>query len=193
MPNRSKKEGDVARTQARPAEERPAEGRSLPVQRSDVSQPPAREAAHPLARLRDEMDALFDRFFTRWPAPAEWDWGLERMWGVDVEDTDKEILVRAEAPGFEPKDFDIHVSGNMLTIRAEHRHESEQKEGQFRSWERRYGRFQRMIPLPAAIDADKVEAHYHNGVLKLRLPRTEEAQRRRIEVKGQKLCHQPGA
>lgn len=179
MPHRSKgKDGNGARTQAQPTERR-----NLPAPRTEPSRPPAPTGQHPLSRLRDEMDALFDRFFTRWPAPAEWDWGLERSWGVDVQDTDKEILVRAEAPGFEPKDFDIHVSGNLLTIKAEHKQETEEKQGEFRTWERRFGRFQRSLPLPAAVDADKVEAHYRNGVLELRLPRTEEAQRRRIEVK----------
>lgn len=183
MPNRTKKEGDGARTQAPPAERPSVEGRDVPVRRADVSRPAPRPAAHPLARLRDEMDALFDRFFGGWPAPADWDRGADR-WGVDVEDADKEILVRAEAPGFEPKDFDIHVSGNLLTIRAEHRQEEEHKEGERRSWEHRYGRFERSIQLSAAVESDKVEAHYRNGVLELRLPRVEGAQRRRIEVKG---------
>jgi len=109
--------------------------------------------------------------------------GLEPLWGVDVRDTDKEIVVRAEAPGFEPQDFDIHVSGNQLTIEAEHKQESEEKRGDFHYTERRFGRFQRLIPLSTAVDTDKVEARYHNGVLELHLPRTEEVERRRIEVK----------
>jgi HSP20 family protein len=102
---------------------------------------------------------------------------------VNVEDTDKEIVIRAEAPGFEPQDFDIHISGNTLTIQAEHKHEAEEKQGEYRYTERRYGRFQRSIPLSTAVNADKVETRYHNGVLEMRLPRTEEAPRRRIDVK----------
>jgi HSP20 family protein len=138
---------------------------------------------HPLSRLRDEIDALFNRFFGPWPTLGEGNWMTERFWDVDVEDTDKEIRVRAEAPGFEPQDFDIHVSGNTLTIQAEHKQESEEKQGESHSWHRRYGRYQRSLTLPAAVEADKVEAHYRNGVLELRLPRTQEAHRRRIEVK----------
>jgi HSP20 family protein len=144
---------------------------------------PAWGAEHPLSRLREEVDALFDRFFRGWADWPEPGWGPERFWGVDVEDTDREVLVRAEAPGFEPQDFDIQVSGNTLTIRAERKQEAEQEQGGYRISQRRYGRFQRSIPLPAAVDADRVEAHYRNGVLELRLPRTEEARRRRIEVK----------
>jgi HSP20 family protein len=179
MPNKGKgKNGNGARTESQTTERR-----NLPAPRTEPSRPPARAVGHPLTRLRDEIDSLFDRFLGSWPAPAEWGWNAGRFWDADVEDTGEEILVRAEAPGFEPKDFDIHISGNLLTIQAEHKQEAEEKKEGYRSWERRYGRFQRSIPLPAAVDADKVEAHYRNGVLELRLPRTEEAQRRRIEVK----------
>jgi HSP20 family protein len=102
---------------------------------------------------------------------------------VDVEETDNEMLVRADAPGFEPNDFDIYVTGNLLTIRAERRQEHEDKQGELRSRRRTFGRFERSILLPAAVDADKVEAHYRNGLLEPCLPQTEEARRRRIEVK----------
>src|SRR5205823_12857255 len=101
----------------------------------------------------------------------------------ELQESDRDILVRAEAPGFEPKDFDIQVHGNVLTIRAEHRQESEEKQGEGRTWEQHYGRMHRSIMLPATVDPEKVEAHYRNGILELRLPRTEEAQRKRIEVK----------
>jgi HSP20 family protein len=138
---------------------------------------------HPLTRLREEMDSLFDRFFRGWPALSEGNLGPERFWDVGVQDADVEIVVRAEAPGFEPKDFDIQVRGNTLTIRAERKEETEGKQEGYRTWERRYGRFQRSIPLSTAVNADKVEAHYRNGVLELRLPRTEPSERRRIEVK----------
>jgi HSP20 family protein len=70
-----------------------------------------------------------------------------------------------------------------LTIRAEHKDEAEEKRKGYRSWERRYGRFQRSVQLSTAVDADKVEARYHSGVLEVHLPRTEPSPRRRIEVK----------
>jgi HSP20 family protein len=137
---------------------------------------------HPLRALRDEMDALFDRFFGRWPAQREPMMHPSRFWDIDVEEADKDILVRLDVPGFEPKDFDIHIDGNSLTIRAEHKEETQEKEGQ-RTWQRRYGWFERSLPLSTPVDADKAEARYHSGVLEVRLPRTEPVQRRRIEVK----------
>jgi HSP20 family protein len=152
---------------------RPAERPPLPAFRAD----------YPLRWLRDEMDQLFDRFFGRWPAAWEPMGPPERFWDVDVEEADNEIVARAEAPGFEPKDFDIHVSGNTLTIQAEHKEEGEEKQEGYRRWHQRYGRFQRSIPLSTAVDADKVEARYRNGILEVRLPRTEPSPRRRIEVK----------
>jgi HSP20 family protein len=157
--------------------------RNQPEQQTLPSRWTGWSAQHPLMRLREEMDAMFDRFFGRWPTFGEQGWGPERIWDMDVEETDKNIVVRAEAPGFEPQDFDIHVSDDRLTIRAEHKQKAEHKEGETRSWERRYSRFQRSLPLPAPVVADKVEAHYRNGILELRLPRAEEAQRKRIEVK----------
>jgi HSP20 family protein len=171
------KEGDGANVAVRTPEQRsPAQGTERP-------RPPAVRTEHPLRWLWDEMDLLFDRFFGRWPAAGQPAGFPQRFRDVDVEEADNEIVIRAAAPGFEPKDFDIHVSGNTLTVQAEHKEEGEEKEEGFRRWHERYGRFQRSIPLSTAVDADKVEAHYHNGILELRLPRTESIPRRRIEVK----------
>jgi len=172
--------------------EKEGNGSKVPVQRSGQadaprpgqrSQLPAFRAEHPLRRLREEMDMLFDRFFGHWPAPEEAPALPERFWDVDVEEADKEVVVRAEAPGFEPKDFDIHISGNTLTIKAEHKEEAEEKETGYRRWEQRYGQFQRSLPLSTDVNTDKVEARYHSGVLEVHLPRTEPSPRKRIEVK----------
>lgn len=97
-----------------------------------------------------------------------------------MNETDKEMVIRADVPGFEPKDFDIHVSGNVLTIRAEQKQESGQKKGGYAFSERR---LQRSLTLPASTNPDKIEAHYHNGVLELHLPKTEQSKGRKIEVK----------
>src|SRR5207237_10479031 len=92
---------------------------------------------HPLTRLRDEVSSLFDRFFGSWSMPWEWGMGSDRFWGVDVLDEDKDIVVRAEAPGFDAKDFDIHISDNTLSMRAEHKQQQEHKDGDTRSFERK--------------------------------------------------------
>src|SRR5262249_10379585 len=129
------------------------------------------------------FDTLFDRFFGRLPAPFESGWGTSPYWGLDVHDTGKEVVIRAEAPGFEKDDFDIQIAGNLLTIQAEQKHEAEEKKDDYQFTERRYGRFQRSVALPAGTDTDNVEARYRNGVLEIHLPKTPEAQGRRIEVK----------
>ncbi len=135
------KEGNGAKVAVRSDEQH------LPARRTEQTGMPALRMQHPMRWLREEIDDLFDRFFGRWPSVWEPSGALERFWDVDVEETEQEIVVRTEAPGFEPKDFDIHLSGNTLTIQAEHKEEAELKEAGYRRWERRFGQFQRMIPL----------------------------------------------
>jgi len=143
-----------------------------------------RAAEYPLANLQNEFATLFDRFFGTLPLAGK-GWDLERSWGLDVDETDKDVTVRAEAPGFEAKDFDVEMSGNELYIRAEKKHEEEKKgEKEKGTWaERRYARFERLLTLPEHIDREKIEASYRNGVLEVRVPKTAEAMAKRIEVK----------
>jgi HSP20 family protein len=140
-------------------------------------------ADFPLAHLRDEMDAMFDRFLSHWPwMQGEPEFG--RFWGLDIEEKDGEVVIKAEAPGFEAKDFDVHVSGNVLTIRAEKKQERKEKRngGQFE--ERRFGSFERTVNLPPGADPDKVDAKYRNGILEVHIAQSEEAKGKRIPVKG---------
>jgi len=133
----------------------------------------APQTEDPVRRMRAEFDALFDRFFAGWPAPlTEEGWG--HGWGLDVKEEGKDVVVRADAPGFEAGDFDVQVANDVLTIKAERK---EEKEGHVER------RLVRSLTLPAGVLADKVEARYRNGVLELRLPRAEEAAGKRIEVK----------
>ncbi len=106
-------------------------------------------------------------------------------WGVvaaEVEERDDEIVVRLEAPGLEPGDFDISVVNDVLTVRGEKRMEREQKRGQYHVMECAYGSFERTIPLPRSVEASGVNARYRRGVLTVRLPIAESARVRRIEV-----------
>jgi HSP20 family protein len=132
---------------------------------------------NPFALLRHEFDSLFDDFFSRWPAPTTVGWGL------DVEDTGKEVIVRAEAPGFEAGEFDVQLRGDQLYIRAEHKEEEKKSAGEEQSFSNRYGVYERWLTLPSGLDADKVEARYRNGVLEVHLPKTPEAVGRKIQVK----------
>jgi HSP20 family protein len=136
-----------------------------------------------LARLRDEMDALFDRFLGYWPSLQK-DLDLGRFWGLDIEEKDGKIIVKAEAPGFEAKDFDVQVSGNMLTIRAEKKHEKKEKRNGGHFEEQSFGAFERTVTLPPGTDPNKVDAKYRNGILEVHLAQSEEAKGKRIAVKG---------
>jgi HSP20 family protein len=138
---------------------------------------------HPLVRLRAEMDSMFDRFFTGWPTFADWGGTGDNTWGLAVDENERDIVVRAEVPGFEPEDFDVHVNGNMLTIKAEHKEGVSKTDEGYRYFERNVSRYQRSVPLSTPVENDKIEAHYRNGVLELRLPRTEGVEKRRVEVK----------
>ncbi len=132
-----------------------------------------------LAQMRREMDALFDRFFHDWPVMAGHDSWPTLGWGFDVEDGENQIVVRADAPGFEPKDFNVEVVGDTLVLKAEHKEEEKQGDG----YRYRRGRLYRRVPLPHGVDTDKIEASYRNGVLEIRVPKGEEAKGRRIEIK----------
>jgi HSP20 family protein len=149
--------------------------------------PLALAGPHPLARFREEVDALFDRFWQQWPDLGEaWKgWpalseGLSTWgWAFDVDDREDEIVVRAEAPGFEPKDFHVRVSAGHLVLQAEHKEESKKGNGHHY----RYGTFHRIFRLPSGIEVDKIEAEYRNGVLEVKVPKGEQAKAKRITVK----------
>jgi HSP20 family protein len=102
-----------------------------------------------------EIDRLFGRFLEAWPfkLPAE---GREWAPSVDVSETAKDVVVKAEIPGMHPKDIDVSVHGDVLTLRGERKKEHEEKGESFHRIERSYGAFSRSIRLPAEIDAGKV-------------------------------------
>jgi len=137
--------------------------------------------------FQDVFDSFFDRMMRHWAGPLAPERGGLRFWDFDVSENEKELVVRAELPGFEPDDIDIRANDNSLTIQAEKKSEGEQEEA--------YRSFYRSVTLPAGIDTEKVQASYRNGVLELHLPRSEEAQPRRIKVQGHQALtgEQPAA
>lgn len=142
----------------------------------------------------DEVERLFDRLMPRsWMRPMTWNWPL---WGnnieeqfqnirvpqMDVIDRDKEILIRVEVPGVEKKDIDISVTDNALSIKGNTRREvSEEKDDYFRC-EISQGNFSRSITLPSGVDSSKISASLKDGVLEVNLPKTEDVQRRSVEI-----------
>lgn len=131
-----------------------------------------------LPSLRDELSRLFD-----FAMPTR-DSGLFSGWtpALDVYDEKDNFVVKAELPGLKKEDININVHNGVLTISGERKHETEEKEGQtFRS-ERYFGRFQRSVTLPAAVDVAKVKASYKDGVLTIDLPKAEEAKPKQIAI-----------
>jgi HSP20 family protein len=135
---------------------------------------------YPMARPREEFKTLYDRFFTEWPMLFEPLVEPERFWNLEMKETEKEVLVRAEVPGFEPADLDVELRNNLLIVKAEKKHETAKKDKGFEYAERRY---ERIVEVPAGIAPAKVEATYRNGVLEVHLPKTEEAKGLHIPVK----------
>ncbi len=136
---------------------------------------------HPVARLRQDFDELFERFFDDWRL-GDLSLRDDSYWlgsRVEFDDRDKEYVIHAELPGFEPEDFDLSVSGNVLTVKAEHNEEEKEKEGSYR----RYGSVYESFTLPQGVLTDQIDARYHSGVLEIHLPKSEECKPRRIEVK----------
>lgn len=154
--------------------------------------PVARESAltAPISQFRGEMDRLFERYFHGWwPQPANWaaedfEWNArEFMPSVDVAESDKQITIRAEVPGLEPKDIDLHVSGNVLTIHGEKRASTEDKGDDFYHCERCFGSFTRSVELPATADLDHIDAEQTNGVLTVSVKKLPTARSKKIDVK----------
>jgi HSP20 family protein len=104
---------------------------------------------------------------------------------MDLAENDKEVVITAELPGLDEKDFEVTVAGDLLTIKGEKRSDHEQRNGSSYYAERRYGSFSRSVRLPFEVQGEAVEARYDKGVLTVRLPKPAELQRpvRRIEVK----------
>ena len=100
----------------------------------------------------------------------------------EVEETDREIVVRVEVPGMDKKDCRITIEGNMLYLSGEKHFERETSDSTYHVMERAYGAFQRTIPLPRNVDTDKAEANYKNGVLSIRLPKVDGGDSRTISV-----------
>jgi HSP20 family protein len=131
-----------------------------------------------LSRFRDEFDRMFERFFSGWPvrwSEREDGW----RWGMEVQEQENAVVVRAEAPGFEAGDFDVQVQDGQLTLRASRKTETK-KDGE-EEWSQR--ECFESVTLPASIDKDKVEAKYHNGILTITMVKTPEGKGRRVPVK----------
>lgn len=136
-----------------------------------------------MANLKQEMDRLFDRFFDvkfeDFPALGEWAPSL------DISETKDALIVKVEIPGMDPKDVQVSLQENLLTIKGEKKQEKEEKDEHYHRVERSYGAFTRSVRLPVGVDGSKVNATFKNGLLAVTLPKTPTAKGTTIPIKAE--------
>jgi HSP20 family protein len=127
--------------------------------------------------IRQQLDKVFDqRAATRNKSEATW------MPAMELADTGDNFVLKAQLPGIDPKDVDVQVTPEAISISGERRYENtDAKSGYVRS-EFRYGKFHRVLPLPAHIQNDSVQAEYKDGILMLTLPKVTEARNKVVKI-----------
>jgi HSP20 family protein len=172
----------------------------VPVkQQTSAAEPPAglAQAWRPFDTLRREVDRLFEDFTLnpfRLPLrrPA---FDLEPFWqadswvaqpAIDLVERDNAFELTAEMPGLDEKNISVDVTNGVLTVKGQKEEDKVEKKQDFHLRERRFGSFVRSVRIPETVDADKIEASFKNGVLKVALPKKPEARKptKKIEVKG---------
>ena len=133
-----------------------------------------------LVTLRQAMDRLFDDTIYR-PSPALAGGELARL-PLDVRSTPDALMVEASLPGIKPEDVEITVESGTLTIRAEDRTDERREEGGWVVREIAHGSVMRTVTLPTGLEADKAEATFEHGVLRLRFPKAEQVKPRQIRI-----------
>lgn len=137
-----------------------------------------------LNRFEREMSTLMNQFLgssaTRRGEPT-----LPRVWApaVDVREDGDEITINLELPGVNPEEVEIELTGDTLCVKGERKFQDEERRKDYVRIERTYGTFQRSFTLGTPIDAEKVTAHYKDGVLTIVLPKTEQVRPKKVQVK----------
>jgi HSP20 family protein len=147
--------------------------------------------------FRRDFDQIFNRMVSGWPTGEIASTGTSAAFTPAIEsyvDKDaKTYHLRASLPGVDPKEVKIHAQGNTLTISGERQQKRSGKDLDLHYEEISYGAFERTLTLPEGVEADKLIAEYHNGVLELTAPVAAAALPRRIEVKTTPMSKQIGA
>ena len=125
---------------------------------------------HQMDRMFDELAGINSQSSTSW-TPA-----------IEIQDREDSLVLRAEIPGVEAKDLDIQVAREAVAISGEHRYENKTQEQSFFRSELRYGSFQRTIPLPVAVENNQAQAEFKDGILKLTLPKAQEARHKVVKI-----------
>jgi HSP20 family protein len=132
-----------------------------------------------VSALQDQVNRLFNEGFERTGEESSLS-----AWSpaVDIYETEHELVVKADLPDVDPKDLDIRVENNLLTIRGERKFEKKVSEENYLRVERSYGSFARSFTLANTVNPDAIKAEYQNGVLTLSIPKREEAKPKQIKV-----------
>lgn len=127
--------------------------------------------------LRRQFDQLFSEL-----AGDRHETDMAWMPAIEFQDSEKQLIIRAQIPGVSPNDIDIQATKDAVFISGEHRYENKAEEQGYVRSEFRYGKFQRVIPLPVHIQNDRVKADFNHGVLTLTLPKAQAAQRQVVKI-----------
>ena len=138
------------------------------------------EPAREIMTLREAMDRLFEDAFTR-PLSGRDSWYASSP-AIDMYQTDNEIVVKASLPGIKADEVQINITGDVLTLKGEVKHEEEKNDKAWHIREQRWGSFQRSVALPTNVVSDKAKAEFENGILIITLPKAEEVRPRTITV-----------
>jgi HSP20 family protein len=144
------------------------------------------QVANPVWNQLNQLQQEMNRLFSRWGEDGgRWTGLAGGFPAFNVWEDNDTVFVEAELPGLDLKDLEIYVTGgNQLTLKGE-RKPSVPEKGLWHRQERVFGKFSRSLTLPYAVNADKVDAHFENGVLTVKLPKHESAKPRKIAVKGE--------
>ena len=136
-----------------------------------------------LTSLQERMNRLFSESY-RSQQTGDDDWALGGTWApaVDIYEQDNNIVLKAELPGVDPKDVDIRLENNTLTLRGERKFDDEVKKENYHRVERAYGAFTRSFTLPTVVDQGSIKAEFKDGVLRVTLPKREEAKPKQIHI-----------
>jgi HSP20 family protein len=142
------------------------------------------ESFRELGALQDRMNRLFAESFPTRRGGESDEWVLGGSWAplVDIYEADGQIVLKAEVQGVDPKDVDVRVENNVLTLKGERKFENEVKRDDYHRVERAYGTFSRSFTLPSLVDTEKIKAEVKDGVLRVSLPKKEEAKPRQISI-----------
>ena len=134
-----------------------------------------------LLSLQERMNRMFDESYRGRQGAEDWMGGA---WApaVDIYEQNGNIVLQAELPGLDPKDVDVRVENNVLTLRGQRKLDETVDKDNYHRVERSYGSFTRSFTLPSIVDTEKIQANYKDGVLRLTLPTREEAKPKQIAI-----------